>query len=705
MTLTINKGHSMYKTGLLILTLAFIFMNVSAQNEIDTEILWDTWGVPHIYADNNEDLFYAFGYAQMHNHADLILSLYARARGEQAAYWGSDFIESDMITHTVNVPEIAQTIYDDQNPEFKAMIDAFVAGMNEYAEKNFEAIAENYRPVLPIRSNDPLALAYYDLTINFVGGDAIGFAQEWGSNQRGSNGWAIAPERTESSNTMMILNPHLPWSDVFVWFEAQLVTPDVNLYGATLVGLPGIEIGFNDYLGWSHTVNTYDGFDVYELMLTEAGGYMLDGEETDFDIAEKTIIIADEAGTLSEFVFPVISSAHGPIIAVDGERALAFRVVQDSTHMMEQWWQMGTATNLEEFETAMEQLQIPMFNTIYGDREGSIYYLFNGIVPIREQGDYNSWSTIQAGDDSSLIWSDYHPYEDLPRIINPPTGFVQNANEPPWTSTNPSELNITDFPAYMAPQNYYEIGGIFRPQISSEMLYSDDSISFEELLEYKHNTYVEATDHVLDALIDAALLSNNELAIRAGETLINWDRHTNADSQGAILFIWWFEQYSEVTQFDMFSVPFDIDLPYSTPHGLLDPEGAVITLIEVAQYIEDTYGALDIPYGDVMRIRVGDYDLPGNGAGDPNGVFRAAWYAPTEDDTRQIVGGDSWYAILEFSDPIRAMVLLGQGNATQADSPHVGDQAVLFSEQRMREVWRDREVVEANLAKQEIITP
>jgi len=433
----------------------FLFFNLSAQEDAGAEILWDTWGVPHIYANNNEDLFYAFGYAQMHNHADLILSLYANVRGEQASYWGEDFIQDDVLIHTLGVPQMGQTIYDDQNAEFKAMNDAFVAGMNAYAEAHPDAISEQLQVVLPVRNTDPLTLAYNNVVVVFVGGGAFGLVEQF---QAGSNAWAIAPERSASGNTLMILNPHLQWSGVFVWFEAHLNGPDANLYGATLVGLPGIEIGFNEYLGWTHTVNTYDGFDVYRLSLTESGGYMLDGEEATFDVREQTINVMQADGTMGEFAFPVLESEHGPVIAQEGSEALAFRVVQDSTYMMEQWWQMATATNLEEFEGAMSRVQIPMFNTVYGDRDGNIYYLFNGQVPVRDSGDFTSWLGIQDGADSSLIWTDLHPYEDLPKVINPPSGFVQNANEPPWTSTNPPELAIESYPPYVAPQSSIRLG-------------------------------------------------------------------------------------------------------------------------------------------------------------------------------------------------------------------------------------------------------
>ncbi len=690
----------------LLLTALLLGMSIPAQERaaanFDTEILWDSWGVPHIYAEDIPGLFYAYGWAQMHNHADLILQLYGRVRGEGAAYWGRSYLESDMQMHTLGVPDMGQQHYSAQNADFRTYIDAFAAGMNAYAEAHPDAIADTVKPVLPVRSTDPLSLAYYDVTISFVASSAVGAAQAWTSGELGSNAWAVAPGRSASGHAMLLANPHLPWSDIYTLMEAQLVAPGVDIYGASLIGLPVLLVGFNESLGWSHTVNMYDGFDLYELALTE-DGYLLDGGTQAFETEERTIQVLETTGSLAAHTFQVLRSVHGPVISQNRNgQALAFRVVDGSTHMLEQWWRMGTASNLSEFEAAMAWLQIPMFNTVYADVEGNIYYVFNGQIPVREQGDYESWQEVQAGDASSLIWTTYHPFEELPSVTNPATGFLQSANEPPWTSTDPPALNIADFPSYFAPQGYWVNHG-FRSLSSLQMLVEDESITFEELLAYKHSTHVEAADHVLDDLIAQARESSNATLEAAAEVLENWDRTTDANSTGALLFTRWFERYTQRSGFDIFAVDFDINNPFSTPSGLSDPITAVATLRTVADHMLSVYGTLDVPYGEVMRLRVGEYDLPGNGGGDPNGIFRAAWYSPSSTGNYHIVGGDTWTAAIEFSQPYRAQVVLPVGNATQPGSPHVGDQLSLFSEKRMRDAWITREAVEANLELYEVV--
>jgi acyl-homoserine-lactone acylase len=138
-----------------------------------------------------------------------------------------------------------------------------------------------------------------------------------------------------------------------------------------------------------------------------------------------------------------------------------------------------------------------------------------------------------------------------------------------------------------------------------------------------------------------------------------------------------------------------------TPRGIEDPDLAVELLAAAVDTTRARHGAADVAYGDVFRLRRDGLDLPGNGQGDPFGVFRAAWYASAEFNRQEIVGGDSFVMAVEFGNPIRARAALGYGNASQAGSPHRTDQLVLFSEKTLRPVWRSRGEIEANLGSRE----
>lgn len=320
-------------------------------------------------------------------------------------------------------------------------------------------------------------------------------------------------------------------------------------------------------------------------------------------------------------------------------------------------------------------------------------HLFNGQVPIRSRGDFDDWLGIIPGDTSTTLWSQTHPYRDLPRALDPPSGWLQNTNDPPWTTTFPTVLNPDDYPPYMAPRGPID----FRSQHSAKMLESDERITFEKMVEYKHSTQIELAERLLDELIPAARQQGGELARQAADVLDKWDRKADADSRGAVLFSFWAK---EVDHSKLFAIPWNENNPLATPDGLANPASAVGVLEAAARKVIATYGTLDVPWGEVFRLRSGDLDLPANG-GDLE-IFRNVSFAPSEDGRFAAIGGDSYVAAIEFSNPVRAMVITSYGNATQPNSPHIGDQLELFANKQLRPVWRSRKEVEAHLVSRRV---
>lgn len=660
----------------------------------NTEILWDTYGVPHIYGKDVKSLFHAFGWAQMQSHGNLLLRLYGQARGQAAEYWGEKYLESDQWVRTMRVPTRAREWYEAQTPTFRSYLNAFAAGINTYVQEHAELIDDEVEVVLPVRAEDVLAHVQRVLHFTFVVDPERVAGKSDKEPKAGSNAWAIAPSHSASGNAMLLANPHLPWSDLFLWYEAQLTAPGFDAYGATLVGIPVLAIAFNDNLGWTHTVNTHDGWDIYKLKLAN-GGYLLDGKVRTFETETLFLKVKQSEGTLRKEPLLVQRSVHGPIVANKDGQALALRVVGlDQPGVLEQWWDMARATNLSKFEAALKRLQLPMFTVMYADREGHIMHLFNGQVPVRAEGDFEFWQGIIPGDTSTTMWTKTHPYRDLPRVLDPPSGWLQNANDPPWTTTFPLVLNPDNYPPYMAPRGPMN----FRAQRSARMLAEDERISLAEMVEYKHSTRMELADRLLDDLIPVALKQGSEMVRRAAEVLKAWDRKTDADSRGAVLFAFWCE---EMDYTRLFTIPWNEDAPRTTPDGLADPRSAHLALDAASAKVEAAYGALDVRWGDVFRLRYGNIDLPANGGTGDLGIFRVLDFAPNKNGHFESVSGDSYIAAIEFSDPVRAMVLTSYGNATQPGSPSVSDQLRLFARKQLRPVWRSRKEIEAHLASRQ----
>jgi acyl-homoserine-lactone acylase len=679
-----------------------------------TEILWDDYGIPHIFAATDEALFHAFGWAQMNNHANLVLRLYGEARGRAAEYWGEEALQSDWWVRTMDVPGRAAEWYEAQDSEVRGFLDAFAEGMNAWAEENGDRIDASVRRVLPVEPTDVLAHLQRIVHFTFVSNPGLvpqGFAAAALAaidaeaaqpaslpgptpSRAGSNAWAIAPERSMSGNALLLANPHLPWRGLFTWFEAQLTSPGVDAYGAVLVGLPLLPIAFNDHLGWTHTVNTYDGADVYLLEL-DGTGYVMDGETRPFEVRAELLKIRQEGDLPREEWLNVRESVHGPVIGETVEEAVALRVAGlDASQVLRQSWDMLRARDLESFEAAMAMLQLPMFTTIYADRDGNILHLFNGRVPEREAGDFTYWQGLIPGATHGTLWDDVHQYEELPRVLSPESGWLQNANDPPWTTTLPRALDPRSFPDYMAPR-----GMAFRPQRSARMLREDEALSFEELVTYKHSTRIELADRLLPELLPLARTRGSPTARNAADVLERWDRLADADSRGAVLFLAWAQELSRRSGgFDqIFAHGWDPDRPLETPNGLANADVAVSALEAAAAAVRDRYGQLAVAFGHVYRLQRDDLDLPGNGFADPVGVFRAAWYRDQGNGRFEIMGGDSYVAAVEFSDPVRAMALIGYGNASQPGSPHRTDQLRYFSGKELRPVWRTRSEIEAHL--------
>ena len=661
-----------------------------------SEILWDTWGVPHVYGRTVEDLGYGYGWAQAQAHADAILRLYGLARGRGAEYWGERFAGSDRLVRAMGIPQAGREGYDAQEGEFRRYLDSFVAGFNAYARAHPEAIADSVKAVLPVTGADLVAhghrVMFTFLAITGGNPPPVGMDGAPPAAAPGSNAWAIAPRRSASGNAMLLANPHLPWTEPLMRFtEAHLVGPGMDVSGTTLIGLPVIAIGFNDRLGWSHTVNTIDAFDLFTLRLAE-GGYRMDGAVRPFETRTDTLRIRQADGSLRTEELAIRSSVHGPVVSASDTTATAVAVQGLDQHgMLRQWWDMGRARSLPEFENALRRLQVSMFNVVYADRAGRIFYLFNGRVPVRGQTSFAQAQGPVRGDTSATLWRGVHGYDDLPRLVDPAPGFVQNSNSPPWFATRPTPLDTARYPSYLAPR---WVG--LREQRALHMLAADSSITFDELLAMRHSSRMLLADRILDDLIPAARASGRPLAMQAADVLERWDRQAEPESRGAMLFmIWAYRVLEPIPETGRgFARRWSPADPVGTPDGLGDPAAAIAALEQVAELMNTRMGGMDVPWGQVNRIG----ELPGNGApGDPLGVFHVIAYAQ-QGEAFQAVFGDTYVAAVEFTPGgPRAQAVLAYGNASQPGSPHNGDQLRLIAEKRMRPAWRTRADVEANL--------
>jgi acyl-homoserine-lactone acylase len=797
-------------TGLLLSASALSGDDGDGRQRSQAEILWDQFGIPHIYGPDLLTVVRGLGYAEMENHAETILMNVASARGRSAEYFGlgagNANINNDIMVRTEGIPSRAQQWLDTGGDEQAAIIQAFVEGENEYVERHSTTIDPSFlrvRPLVPTditagiqnvvhftfmphQDNLPALIAAWQaggivpanaVACGFTPGCSNSIAVASNDTPIGSNGWAIAPKKSASGNAILMGNPHLPWGNnspvppvnglgIFQWMEANLVIgdpekPELNASGAVLAGAPFIAVGYSDEIGWTHTNNTMQNTNLYELTLNADGTtYNFGNGVLPLKCSKETIKVLQAA----DRPIVICASKHGPIIATSPKfpnKALALRVAGlDQPSLVTQYWRMIRAHNLDEFIDANSKLQNPFFNVIYADRDGHILYVFGGRQPVRQGGDWGKYSGILDGSDPSLLWTDTFAWSDLPRAIDPPGGFVANSNDPPWTSTFnppgtstfPETLDPANFPAYISPQ-FMDL----RAQHGAIFLQSKGSLTIEDILSGKESTHMLLADRVLPDLIKAAnnLSPPNVIAQAAAATLATWmakvdlpccDGNADAASKGAVLFeAWWalVTSQSPVTQcpslpalakdntinfyspHPQFRVGWNASDPLNTPAGLANAAATVPYLICAATLVQAAYGALDVPWGDVHKIVLATHDPtfqqppiplllpPSNarqsGADDPFGPLRVIFRIPALDGSKRFwaASGDGYVQLVEFTkEGARAQALLGYGNASRPGSPlgsappHVIDQLPFFENnknKKLRPTFRTRAEVESNL--------
>ncbi|WP_434403156.1 acylase [Sphingobium sp. DN12] len=661
------------------------------------EILWDSFGVPHIYAKTEEGGFYGFGYAQAQSHGNLLLRMYGESRARAAEYWGEKYESQDKWLVANDVPARSAQWFRQQTPQMQKNLEAFAAGVNAYAAAHPDRIAPEVKVVLPLRGVDIIAHAQRLMNFGYIASDRKVLTDPSINEAGGSNAWAVAPSRSASGKAMLLANPHLPWApSQLTYYEAQITAPGLAIYGATQVGLPVLRFGFNNDLGFTNTVNTMQGFTSYKLVL-EGDGYRFDGKTLPFDTVAKSYKVKQADGTLKSVSFEQKSTVHGPVFTLpDGKTTVALKVAGlDRPGVLEQYLEMGKARNWGAFEKALRKMQVVMFNIIYADRAGHILYLDNGLLPKHASGDLKYWSAPVPGDTSATLWKDVHSYDDMPKLLDPATGFVQNANDPPWLATWPRALDPQSFPAYVAP-----VGPMSqRAQMSVKLMSQTPKISFDDFVSRKLTTTSLMAERMLPDLLAAAAGSNDAEVQAATALLKGWDHRFEPDSRAALLFETWAGLFApkNFTDQSNYAVKWTLDDPLETPRGLKDPTAAVAMLKEAVAKTKQLYGAIDRPFGDVSRFHIGDVSVPANGGFGNTGVFRTITWGPMKNGERMPVHGETWVSMVEFGTPMKALGLMSYGNSSQPGSRHNSDQLQLLADKKFRTLWISRADVEGHL--------
>ncbi|RIJ24685.1 acylase [Henriciella barbarensis] len=670
----------------------------AAASNYDAEIIRDTWGVPHIYGARDADVAFGVAYAHAGDDYETIQNVVAATRGVLARYDGAGAAPTDYIVALLGVWDTVDVRYETDVPDnVKAIAEAYAAGLNLYAAENPEA---TWAGLAPFTAEDVVAgfvfktPFFYGLDSTLMelfgderqaaialdpsGGREAFHAVPHGQPERGSNAFAVAPERSGDGVTRLVINSHQPMTGPVAWWEAHLISEEgLNITGGLFPGTPLILHGFNQDLGWANTVNKPDLADVYRLEVDEDGTrYRLDGEWHDF----KTETVTIRVGLLGPFAFKakrtLKHSVHGPVIEAEhGTYAIRY-AGRGEIRQLEQYYRLNKAGSLDEFMDAMSMNALPSINYIYADKAGNIAFIHNAQYPDRVAG--WEWRKDLPGDRSDLIWQDYLPFEAVPMLINPESGFVYNANNTPYSATDGADnLKPEDFPVAIGLQENETNRSLRIAELTGE----GEPIGRARLLDIKFDqSYAEGSqaEEVIEAVLAEDWSDDDRLAA-AADHLRAWDKRTNRENTHAALGV--LTVIREIRS----------SIDGSPPPA---PEDA---FREAVDWLMTHHGRIDPEWGEVNRLVRGDVSLPLDGGPD---TLRAIYPAEIGDTgILAAAAGDTWIALVEWDEvgEQRAEVIHQFGAATLDEtSAHYADQAPLFADMKWRRALIERAAVEEN---------
>ena len=675
----------------------------------------DTFGIPHILADTEEAAAFAFGYAQAEDHGVEIARRLIAARGEEAKYFGDAGLQNDLgMAQFDNAAESLRAL-ERVSPLYRRILHAYAAGVNRYVERNRAALPDW---VPTFTAADVLANSRAS-AVDALAGPALprqlrakyeGGAPEVRSTwieEAGSNAFALAGSRTTTGHPILLGNPHLSWSSLY--WEAHVRVPGrIDFYGSTLVGIPILRAGFNDRLGFVTTNNAPDLDDVFALSLdaNRADHYLFDGRSMPLTMRHVSVQVKNANGTFRTETRPYWRSHVGEIVYRTKDRAFAVKSTRlEAFAYFEGFYIASRARSYSEWTDAMRRNLVPTSNFTYADADGNIVYAWNARLPRRRDG--GDYRLDVAATSSRDLWSTLHDFDDFPRLLNPPGGYVQNANNPPQFVSLRDPIDMTRYPSY------FERGPLgLRPQLALDLLERQPKYSVEDVIATKYNTRVLLAERVKDDVIAAvrAAVDAPEDARAGADALAAWDNRVSADARGAVLFLRFWDRYAAAVQ-SPFAAPWRPDQPGTTPHGISNPQEAVTQLAAAVRSTRETFGSERVAWGDANRFRLGDVDLPGDGATGTYGTFRVMRFDQAADGPVRVAGnaargrplvgfGDAWVLLVDFSPPVTGWSVLAYGQTSNLDSPHSRDQIRIFADHKLRRAWYTEADIRANLERE-----
>jgi penicillin amidase len=646
----------------------------------------DTYGVPHIYAKTDAGAAFGLMYAQAEDNFWQVEEDRIYILGRAAELYGASAIAGDITARAWESERRAREHYTHASPQLRALCDAFAAGVNHFLDTHPQTkprLLTRWEPwfILVEEHRGPagtgITRAERERAFPLL---AVAPTTDAGAPapdpDEGSNMWAVAPSRTTTGHAMLLINPHVSFLGGGQRYEAHLHSHQgLNVSGFAILGTPYIRAGHNRYLGWSHTNNYAQTADVYLETFDDPLSYRYAGRHRQATQWSDTVRVklGDRVETRT---VTFRKTHHGPILGVreDG-MALAVRAAAVEGGIFEQRWAMAKARNLREFQAALDRRALTGSNTIYADRTGNIYYLHGNAIPRRSSK--VDISKPLDGSNPETEWQGLHALTELPQVLNPKSGYVQNCNSTPFLTTSGADNpDRSKYPAYMTPEPDTP-----RAQRSRAILEGTTRFSFADWKRLGLDTKIG----IAAARVPEMLKASNGKLDELLDVLQKWDQVGRNDSVATTLFV--------LTELRRRTTP--------------DP---IEALDQVKQQLEAAWGAWRVPWGEINRLQ----RVHTSGTQEPYSDGRpsvAIPGAPSLTGTimtfgaRAIPGqkrmygtvGDTYVAVVEFSKHPQTRSLLVFGQSADPASPHFFDQAELYSKQQFKPAWYELKDIKRHL--------
>jgi acyl-homoserine-lactone acylase len=701
----------------------------SIQTARKVTITRDSWGVPHIDAPTDAAAVFGIGYAQAEDNFPQIEEDYLNALGRSASVHGEAGLANDIVKTAFEVERLSREEYEREPKERRALWDAYAAGLNYYLRMHPEvqhAGIQRFEPWFPfaifrlasagttidgVRLRDVIAtpvgtprivrprIAATSAASQSNAGDlALTPPVDPLEGEPGmpiaSNAWAVAPSRTANGHAMIFQNPHVGFFGGGQRWEVHVRSNEGwNVSGFAILSTPIPRSGHNEHLGWTHTNSAADASDAWlEHFDNDADGMAYrygDGwrHATTFDA---DIDVNTEAG-VERRTYRFLRTDRGPVIAGEDGQRYTVRIARfEDGGSLQQWYAMNRADSLAAFREALAQTAFPISNTTYADDRGNIFFLQGNAVPRRDPR--YDWTRPLDGADTAAVWQGYHSLDELPQLLNPESGWLQNTNSTPFLATaDGSNLDSAAYPAYMARESDNA-----RARISRKILSEEKNWTFDEWQKAAFDTYVLEADDAIPAIIDEwERLGAHDPGAAARvdpaiEDLRTWDHRSTIESTAMTLFVMWFERMTRNEE-------------------VLSGEWSRTRMLEDAMdSLTADWGRTDVAWGEINRLqRIGSsgtepFDttrpsLPVPGAPGTLGIVFNIGTRPGPAGRRRFaIRGHTWVSVVEFADEPVARSIVTFGQNADPESPHWFDQAPLYAEGRFKPAWFTREQVDAD---------